>query len=93
MLDCSPRMMQALIEEYTKMIKETDMELQALLFAHRDISSANKYKEKDGELKDFLEKLNHRLITSKDKKFLRNQTAFFNEEGILNGCSPTTLEE
>lgn len=63
-------MMQALIDEYTKLIKETDMELQVLQVAHPDISSAQNYKEKDGELRDFLEKLNHRLITSKDKRLL-----------------------
>lgn len=53
-------MIQAL-NEYTRMIKETDMELQALFLAHPDISPANKYKEKEGVLRDFFEKRNRRL--------------------------------
>lgn len=47
------------------------------VLGYPDISIAPNYKEKDGELRDFLEKLNHCLITSKDKKLLQDQTAFF----------------
>lgn len=32
LLDCSAHMMQALIDEYTRIIVETDIELQALFF-------------------------------------------------------------
>lgn len=75
-IDFSSKMMQALITEYNRLIEETDRELSALFTAHPDISTATKYKEKENELRHFLERLNHRLIVSKDKKFLRNQTTF-----------------
>lgn len=44
-------MMQALIDEYTWIISDTDAELEISWLANPDISSVPSYAEKDSELK------------------------------------------
>lgn len=57
LMECLSQMMKAIINEYNRLIEETDRELFVLFSAHLDISTATQYKEKDNELRDFLDKL------------------------------------
>lgn len=41
-----------------------------------NISSVTRFIEKDNELKEFLERLNRKLISTQDKKFVRDKIAF-----------------
>lgn len=76
LMGCSSQIMQALIGEYNRLKETIDNELGVLLQTYPDISAGPKYKEKDNELKDFLDKLNQRLITAKDKKIPQGQVRF-----------------
>lgn len=82
LLECSANMMHALISEYSRIRDEADRKLQLLQQSYPAISAAEQFVVKDQGLQAFLERFNHNLIVSKEKRFIRDKTAFLLEKAF-----------
>lgn len=77
---CSVNLLQILIDHYQQELTTVEQDLQSLLTTGTHLLNTNEYEVKKLELNNHLEKLNRDIITTKEKKLLRDRKAFLTKK-------------
>lgn len=74
--NCLINLLQLLIDHYQQELVTVDQDIQALLLTGAHLYNTTEFTLREAELNNHLEKLNRKIVTTKEKKLLRDHKAF-----------------